>query len=121
MKVIILIFCLFSIGFAVCNERYINNPSRTKINEETKEELEKIHKIIVNALGDGIKKFPDKSLTYNINLIIEENGEFCYYGWKKSNNEEYNKFIEDFMKRENGKIYYNNPKVKKININFKPE
>jgi len=120
MKILFLIFCTFSIVFPICNDNNLKKISKTKYNEENKKEFEEINKIIVDNLKNGIKKFDNKNLLYNVQLTIDENGEFCYYSIKKSDNEEYNKFIEKFIENENGKIYYENKIFKRISIDIKP-
>ena len=121
MRIIIIMLCLFSVGFSVCNDKYEKGENKRQPSiKKGQKDIERIQKIMTENLKEDMKKFNNKSLLYKVVLTINKNGEMCYYSIEKSKDEEYNKFIEKFIKNENGKIYYNDPIISEVNIDIKP-
>ncbi|MDD3008402.1 MAG: hypothetical protein PHQ70_05985 [Arcobacter sp.] len=48
------------------------------------------------------------NLKYIVKMDIDKNYKIKYTPFKKSTNEKYNQVIEDFIRQENGKIYFFN-------------
>lgn len=122
MRVIFLIFCLFSIGFTVCNEN--NLPKISKIhykknNQDHVKELDIVSKILVVNENNRFSKF-DKNLKAVVQLKVSNLNEYCFKIIEYSKNDEFNKVLQNFLNEENGKTYVKEPIFKIINITFKP-
>lgn len=119
MRMFFLVFCLFSFSFSECEIEKLKKNYKVKMKEGLAD-IEFISNIIKIKIKEKTSKYKYKNLSYEVTLVIDEKGKICYYPIKKSNNEEYNEIIENFIKEENGKIYYNDPILRKMNITFKP-
>ena len=109
MRYILIIFMIFINMFA--------SNTYSKYNEV---DGETIQTIIKERIGNKFDNFRNQNISTIVELNIKENGEMNYKIIQYSKNEEFNKIIENFIKEENGKIYYSNPKMTKIRIDFKP-
>lgn len=122
MRVIFLMFCLFSIGFSVCNEN--NLPKISKIhykknNQDHKKEFDIISRILVVNMNNRLSKF-DKDLKAVVQVKVSNLNEYCFKIIEYSKNNEFNKVLQNFLNEENGKIYIKEPIFKIFNIDLKP-
>ena len=122
MRVIFLMFCLFSIGFSVCNEN--NLPKISKIhykknNQDHVKEFDIVSKILEVNVNNRFSKF-DESLKAVVQVKVSNLNEYCFKIIEYSKNDEFNKVLQNFLNEENGKIYIKEPIFKIFNIDLKP-
>ena len=122
MRIIFLIFCLFSFGSSDCNEKNFFKPSRTifkKDNPEHIKEMELLSAIISANSRAKLLEFKNQDLKVEVLIRVNIFGEYCFKIQKYSNNKEFNETIQNFINEENGKMYFENPIFKSILFTFK--
>ena len=124
MRIIFLIFFLFSFSFSDCEDKSFYKPSKTvfkKDNPEHVKEMELLSAIISANTRAKLLKFKNQNLSADVMIRVNNFGEYCFKIQKYSNNKEFNETIQNFINEENGKMYFENPIFKSILITFKSD
>ena len=124
MRIIFLIFCLFSFSFSDCEDKSFHKPSRTvfkKDNPEHVKEMELLSAILSANTRAKLLKFKNQNLSVDVIIRVNDFGEYCFKIQKYSNNKEFNETIQNFINEDNGKIYFENPIFKAILFTFKSD
>lgn len=127
MRIIFLIFCLFSFSFSKCDGTEFSifaKPNKSKYdknNPNDVKEMDMIRKIITINLNNRLSRFKNQNLETKVLIKVNELGEYCFKITEYSKNNEFNQVIQNFLNEESEKKYYENPKFKSILFTFKSD